>query len=61
MVRRGRELGWSASKAAEAAGVSVRTVRKWLARHRSQGAAGVLDRSSRPHSSLPRIAAGGKA
>ena len=45
MVRRVRELGWSAGQAAEAAGVSVRTVRKWLARHRSEGAAGLLDRS----------------
>jgi transposase InsO family protein len=58
MVRRVRELGWSAAPAAEAAGVSVRTVRKWLARHRAEGAAGLLDRSSRPRSSLPRIAAG---
>ena len=41
MVRRVRELGWSAAATAEAAGVSVRTVRKWLARHRSEGAAGL--------------------
>jgi DNA-directed RNA polymerase specialized sigma24 family protein len=35
MVRRVRELGWPATQAAEAAGVSVRTVRKWLARQRA--------------------------
>ena len=58
MVRRVRELGWSAARAAEAAGVSVRTVRKWLARHRCEGAAGLLDRSSRPRRSPPRMAAG---
>ena len=57
MVRRVRELGWSAARAAEAAGVSVRTVRKWLARHRCEGAAGLLDRSSRPRRSPPRMAA----
>jgi hypothetical protein len=43
IVQRVRELGWSATQAAEA-GVSVRTVRKWLARHRAEGAAGLLDR-----------------
>jgi transposase InsO family protein len=58
MVRRVRALGWSAAEAAEAAGVSVRTVRKWLARHRAEGAAGLLDRSSRPRNSPPRIAEG---
>ena len=57
MVRRVRELGWSAARAAEAAGVSVRTVRKWLARHRCEGAAGLLDRSSRPR---PLAAADGR-
>ena len=46
MVRRVRELGWSAARAAEAAGVSVRTVRKWLARHRCEGAAGLLEDAS---------------
>ena len=32
-------------------GVSERTVRKWLARYRSEGAAGLQDRSCRPHRS----------
>src|SRR3954452_4600952 len=53
---RGRELlierievaGWSLSTAAEAAGISDRTARKWLARYRADGPAGLLDRSSAP-------------
>ena len=32
-------------------GVSARTARKWLARFRAEGAAGLADRSSRPHHS----------
>lgn len=35
--------------AAEAAGISPRTARKWLARFKKQGEAGLLDRSSRPN------------
>ena len=35
--------------AAADAGISERTARKWLARHRSEDDAGLLDRSSRPH------------
>jgi transposase len=34
---------------AEAAGVCPRTVRKWVARYRSEGLTGLQDRSSRPH------------
>jgi transposase InsO family protein len=34
--------------AAEAAGVSRRTARKWQRRHQEQGLAGLVDRSSRP-------------
>jgi transposase InsO family protein len=53
---KGRELlvdriegaGWSLMAAAEAAGISERTARKWLARWRVEGAAGLLDRSSAP-------------
>lgn len=41
--------------AAEAAGISVRTARKWRGRHAAQGAAGLADRSSRPHRSPKRI------
>ena len=39
---------WSLTKAAEAAGVSDRTARKWLARWRAEGRDGLLDRSSAP-------------
>jgi len=34
--------------AAEAAGLSLRTARKWHRRHAAEGGAGLLDRSSRP-------------
>jgi transposase InsO family protein len=54
---KGRELlierlraGWSLTQAAMAAGVSERTARKWRDRHRAEGAAGLLDRSSAPMS-----------
>jgi len=40
--------GWALNEAANAAGISVRTAYKWLARHRQEGAAGLSDRSSRP-------------
>jgi transposase InsO family protein len=40
--------GWTLAQAAEAAGVSVRTVSKWLARFRSEGGDGLVDRSSAP-------------
>ncbi|HUC07972.1 MAG TPA: leucine zipper domain-containing protein [Solirubrobacterales bacterium] len=42
------EGGWSLTEAAEAAGVSERTAAKWLARWRSEGEMGLLDRSSAP-------------
>ena len=45
------EQGWTLTQAAEAAEVSVRTARKWVRRHRAEGEPGLLDRSSRPHSS----------
>src|SRR3954470_5983374 len=49
MVLRVIEQGWSLATAAEAAGVSDRTCSKWVARYRRQGLAGLLDRSSAPH------------
>ena len=36
-------------EAAEAAGITDRTARRWLARWRAEGPAGLLDRSSAPH------------
>jgi transposase InsO family protein len=58
MVRRVLDEGWTAKAAAASAGVSVRTVRKWLARYRAEGAAGLGDRSSRPRRSPGRIGDG---
>jgi transposase InsO family protein len=48
MVRRVLEQEWSVAEAAEAAGVSVRTCCKWLARYRADGLVGLADRSSAP-------------
>jgi transcriptional regulator with XRE-family HTH domain len=42
------ERGWTLAEAAQAAGVSARTAAKWRARWRSEGDAGLLDRSSAP-------------
>ena len=50
IVRRVVEEGWTLAAAAEAAGVSVRTVSKWLGRYRSEGEDGLFDRSSAPGS-----------
>jgi transposase InsO family protein len=41
--------GQTPGAAARAAGVCPRTVRKWVARWKAEGAAGLSDRSSRPH------------
>jgi transposase InsO family protein/transposase len=46
LVERIQVAGWSPSSAAEAAGISDRTARKWLARYRVDGPAGLVDRSS---------------
>jgi transposase InsO family protein len=48
MVRRVVDQGWSLTEAAEAAGVSERTCRKWVARYLDEGGAGLADRSSAP-------------
>ena len=44
LIRRVRHQGWTQRQAAEALGVSVRTVAKWLTRDRTA----LADRSSRP-------------
>ena len=41
--------GQTPEAAASTAGVCPRTIRKWLARFKEQGVAGLQDRSSRPH------------
>jgi transposase len=42
------EEGWTLTKAAAAAEVSVRCARKWVRRYRAEGELGLLDRSSAP-------------
>ncbi len=48
LIERVGDAGWSLVAAAEAAGISDRTARKWLARYRGEGSEGLLDRSSAP-------------
>jgi transposase len=48
LVDRVIEQGWSVTEAAMAAGVSDRTVYRWLRRFREQGEAGLDDLSSAP-------------
>jgi transposase len=48
LIERVIDERWSVSAAAAAAGVSQRTVYRWLQRWRQDGARGLLDRSSRP-------------
>jgi transposase InsO family protein len=43
------DQGWTVAAAAAGAGVSVRCARKWVARYRAEGEAGLFDRSSAPH------------
>jgi transposase InsO family protein len=52
------EEQWSVAEAAEAAGVSPRTVYKWLARYEAEGPEGLLDRSSRPKRSPTAVSPG---
>jgi transposase InsO family protein len=48
LVDRIEKESWTVQDAAESAGISERTTRKWLARYRAEGAAGLVDRSSAP-------------
>jgi transposase len=48
LIDRVENAGWSLSAAAEAAGISDRTARKWVTRHCAEGPQGLLDRSSAP-------------
>ena len=49
------QQGWTYARIAEALGISVRTVAKWIARSRQ--AEGLHDGSSRPHRQPRRLAA----
>src|SRR3954454_21646576 len=57
LIARVRRSGWTQRRAAGAAGVSVGTVAKWLARPRRE----LADRSSRPHHQPRRTAAAREA
>jgi transposase len=48
LVLRIVDEGWTLTRAAEAAGVSVRCARKWVGRYRDAGERGLCDRSSAP-------------
>jgi transposase InsO family protein len=47
--------GWTLTRAAEAAEVSVRTARKWVRRYRAEGETGLADRPSTPLRQPKRI------
>jgi transposase InsO family protein len=49
--------GWPKAHIASAMGLSRKCVRTWIARYDAEGAAGLVDRSSRPHTSPTRTAA----
>jgi len=53
------DAGWSAMEAAEAAGITDRTARRWMARWKAEGTGGLLDRSSAPkripHKTSPEL------
>jgi transposase InsO family protein len=53
--------GWPVSHVADQLGISRATAYKWVHRHRSEGASGLEDRSSRPHRSPRRLDGGAEA
>ena len=59
LVRRVIRQRWTYAEAAEAFGISARTVAKWISRYRLEGRAGLQDRSSAPyrspHRTRPRL------
>jgi transposase InsO family protein len=56
LVDRIRHQRWTPQAAAGAAGISVRSAYKWLARHRTGGASALEDRASTPHRQPRRTA-----
>ena len=50
LVTRVVELGWPVAHAAKAQGVSRQCAHRWIARWRAEGEAGLVTRSSVPHS-----------
>jgi transposase InsO family protein len=57
LIERVIEQRWSVKDAAVAAGISERTVYRWLARWRESGVEGLRDRSSRPLRSPSQLSA----
>lgn len=57
LIIRVETLGWPVAHAAAMQGISRATAYKWLRRYRSDGEAGLLDRSSRPHRSPRALSA----
>ncbi len=55
LCRRVIEQGWSRTEAAAAAGTSERTASKWLARYRTEGLDGLIDRPSTPTTNPTRV------
>jgi transposase InsO family protein len=51
------DQGWPAAHVADQLGISRATAYKWVRRYRTEGEAGLLDRSSRPHRSPRRLSA----
>src|SRR5579885_1217419 len=49
MARQVMERGFTLAAAAAAANVSAKTAAKWIRRYRQLGAAGLVDRTCRPH------------
>ncbi len=49
--------GWKQAHIAAAMGISRKCVRTWITRYQAEGEAGLIDRSSRPHTTPRRITA----
>ena len=54
MVRR-YQAGWPKAHIAKAMGISRKCVHTWISRYEAEGEAGLVDRSSRPHTTPTRI------
>jgi transposase InsO family protein len=55
------QSGWPAAHVAEQLGISRATAYKWVRRYRTEGEAGLLDRSSRPHRSPSQLSEAAEA
>jgi transposase InsO family protein len=55
------QAGWPAAHVAEQLGISRATAYKWIRRHRTEGPAGLIDRSSRPRRSPRQLSSATEA